>query len=236
MQRLLVRLNEFLRKFIWVIGPYFPGISMNTIWRKLDKQAVTILDIGGGPGEPMEFLGKKHRLCLKVNADITLSRLKQGQQKQSHDEYILCDARSLPFKEKSFDIVLCLEIIEHIPKEDGLRLLSDLDKIAKRQIILSTPVNERIDPNPRKVKTFPWSHFSTWHPTELRKLGYEVKGDGFPCIRGCLLVASTNQILSLLGCLLYPLANPFVYFFPNQAGGMIGVKSLSHEVKPSREM
>ena len=209
--------------------PYLLGTSMNTIWRKLDGQGKDILDVGGGWGEPMKFLGKKRKWQRKVNADIFLPHLTESKKKGTHDEYVLCDAGFLPFTEKSFDIVLCLEIIEHMPKEDGFKLLSDLERIARRQVILSTPVGEKIHPEPHKIKTFPWSHFSSWHPAEFRKLGYKVRGDGFPCVKGCLLVASTNKILAFLGYLLYPIASPFVYFFPDKAGGMTCIKQIDED-------
>ena len=183
----------------------------------------------------MAFLGKKHNLRLRVYTDIFLPHLKESKRKGTHDEYILCDARYLPFKRKSFDIVLCLEVIEHLLKEDGIRLLANLEEIARRQIILSTPVGEKIVTEPNKVKELSWCHFSSWCPAEFHKLGYKVRGEGFPCIKGCLLVASTHKVLSLLGHLLYPIASPFVYFFPNRAGGMTCIKSLVNEATAFKE-
>jgi len=228
---LLDKLVKLLQKLTWAVGPYLPATSMNTIWRRIDRQGRSILDIGGGQGEPMSFLSKKQKLELRVNADISLSHLKESKRKGTHDEYILCDARHLPFKKKSFDIVLCLETIEHLRKEEGFKLLPSLEEIARRQVLLSTPVGEKIVTELNKVEEWPWCHFPSWCPAELHKLGYKVRGEGFPCIKGCLLVASTNKALSLLGHLLYPIASPFVYFFPDRASGMTCIKSLSGEVK-----
>lgn len=233
---LVERLIRFLQKFIWVIGPYFPGTSMNTIWRQLDKQGKDILDVGGGHGEPMGFLGKRHNFRLKVNADIMLPHLKESKQEGAHGEYVLCDARYLPFKKRSFDIVLCLEVIEHLEKEDSFKLLSSLEEIARRQIILSAPVGERIHPEPHKIKTFPWAHFSSWHPAEFRRLGYKVRGDGFPTVKGYLLTTSANWLIMLLGYLLYPIASLFVYFFPNRAGGMTCIKKMKGESRGTEEV
>ena len=98
---LLERLIRFLGKFIWVIGPYFPGTRMNTIWRNLDRQGKDILDVGGGQGEPMAFLSQKHSFRLRVNADIMLPHLKESKQKGTHDEYVLCDVRYLPFRKRA---------------------------------------------------------------------------------------------------------------------------------------
>lgn len=225
----LEKLVRLLGKLVWTVGPYLPATSMNTIWRGLDRQGRNVLDIGGGQGEPMGFLSKKQKLELRVNADFFLPHLKESKEKGTHDEYVLCDTRYLPFREKSFDMVLCLELVEHLGKENGLKLLSDIEEIARRQVILTTVVGERIAPD--KVKTKPWRHLSSWDPAELRQLGYKVRGDGFPCIKGRLLVATNNVVLNLLSYLLYPITSPFVYFFPDRAGGMTCIKSLSEEVK-----
>ena len=210
-------------KLGWPVLPYLPGTSMNTIWRGLDRQGRDILDVGGGWGEPMKFLAKNHKWQRKVNADIFLPHLKESKKKRIYDDYVLCDARYLPFKEKSFDIVLCLEVIEHMPKEDGFKLLSSLEELARKQVILSTPVGEEMNP---ELDSY---HLCSWPPAEFCELGYKVRGDGFPCIRGRLLVASTNKILAFLGYLLYPIASPFVYFFPNKAGGMTCIKQINED-------
>jgi len=52
----------------------------------------------------------------------------------------LCDVRKLPFKQKSFDTVLCMEVIEHLEKEEAIRLIEDMEKIARKKIIITTPV------------------------------------------------------------------------------------------------
>ncbi len=233
---LFARVAKFMHRFVWVIGPYLPYTSMNLIWRELDRQGKDILDVGGGGGEPMRFLSKKHKFRQRVSADIFLAFLKESKEKGTHDEYILCDARHLPFKKKSFDIVLCLETIEHLGKENGLKLLSDLEEIARKQVIATTEVRERIDPNMSGAyRTNPTIHHSSWCPGEFSKLGYKVRGHGFPCIKGHYLVRSTNALLAFLGYLIYPIASPFVYFFPSKAGGMTCIKSLSEEVKTFKE-
>ena len=144
MKGLVASLVTSMSKLAWMVGPYFLSTSMNTIWRELDRQGKDILDVGGGWGEPARFLSKKHRFRRRVNADIFLPHLNKSKTKGTHDEYVLCDVRHLPFRRKSFDVVLCLEVIEHLEKEEGLKLLSSLEEIARRQVILTMPVKEKI--------------------------------------------------------------------------------------------
>ena len=68
--------------------------------------------------------------------------LKQCQREGSYSAGVLGDARSSPFKEKSFDIVLCLQILEYLEKEEGKLLLAQMETVAKRQVLVTTDVGE----------------------------------------------------------------------------------------------
>jgi 2-polyprenyl-3-methyl-5-hydroxy-6-metoxy-1,4-benzoquinol methylase len=60
----------------------------------------------------------------------------------AHDDYVLCDVRHMPVKDKSFDVVLCIEVLEHLEREEGINLIRAMEKVARRQVILTTPVSE----------------------------------------------------------------------------------------------
>ena len=228
------RLWRFVRALVPVIGSYFPCTGMNTIRRSLDKRGGDVLDVGGGWGGTMRAIRNKPNLRLRVNADIYLPFLEQARTRKTHDEYILCDARNLPFKEKSFDIVLSIETIEHLEKEEGLKLLIDLEKIARHQVIVETPVKERLGPRQQKDVFLP-GHLSSWHPAEFRKRGYKIRGAYLPTAIGGILTQSSNKLLSLLGYFLFVVVSPFVYFFPDISGDMTCVKYLVNEATAFKE-
>lgn len=46
----------------------------------------------------------------------------------------------LPFSNNSFDSVLCLDVIEHLDKDAGLKLVQELKRITKRYIVVLTPL------------------------------------------------------------------------------------------------
>jgi SAM-dependent methyltransferase len=45
----------------------------------------------------------------------------------------------LPFPNRSFDVVGCFEVLEHLPEDLPLRALSEMGRVARRAIVLSVP-------------------------------------------------------------------------------------------------
>ncbi len=58
-----------------------------------------------------------------------------------HAELILGDARGLDRYSKpgQFDTVVSLSVIEHLTKEEGLRMMRSMEKVASRKVIFYTP-------------------------------------------------------------------------------------------------
>lgn len=80
------------------------------------------------------------------------------------------------FQENSFDYVIALDIIEHLTKEESLRMIEDLEKIAKKAVILETPkgyVPQNIDILGHGGHEFQ-THRCGWDVDELQALGYTV--------------------------------------------------------------
>ena len=56
-----------------------------------------------------------------------------------HDDYVLGDAKKLSFKDQSLDFALNVEVIEHLKKRDGLGIIEEMQRVARKTIILTTP-------------------------------------------------------------------------------------------------
>jgi ubiquinone/menaquinone biosynthesis C-methylase UbiE len=82
---------------------------------------------------------------------------------------------NLPFRDREFDAGTCIEVIEHLQKGDGLKLLKELERVT-RVVIISTPNKDisqkAYDDNPFQI------HLSRWSPSDFTKRGYEVRGVG----------------------------------------------------------
>ena len=82
----------------------------------------TILDVGGSLKELRHF----------VNHPITTVDVIGGD--------VIYQGNDLPFKENSFDIVVSLDTIEHVPAENRPQFLSEALRVAKKQVIIAAPM------------------------------------------------------------------------------------------------
>lgn len=134
-------------------------------WRKL-----TILDLGSGPCN-------KERDKRFKSVNITCVEIYTPAVKICHEygfNTIHADIRYINeyFPPKSIDIIWLLDVIEHFPKKEGLRLLDKMEKIARRQILIWTPlgwVPQDIDYSNNKYQR----HLSAWFKSDFEKLNYK---------------------------------------------------------------
>jgi SAM-dependent methyltransferase len=212
---------EHVESFIFnKIRPYIPFSALNTVWRKLDKNSRTILDVGCGKGEPMTFINRKGKFKA-VGIDIFKPYLEKSKRKGVYQDLILGDVRFLPFKENSFDAIICLEVLEHLEKQYGEYLLSELERVARKQILLTTPVG-RYELHPFEGNPYQ-EHKHIWSPEELKEKGYnKVRGVGFRGMGGEQSLAfHLPCFLQPFRCGIYSLGTLFSYFFPKISCHMV---------------
>ncbi|CAN2040206.1 Methyltransferase type 11 domain-containing protein [Candidatus Magnetomoraceae bacterium gMMP-15] len=80
------------------------------------------------------------------------------------------------FLPKSFDLVLALDIVEHIEKDEALKLLDMAEEIARIAVIVETPkgfVPQNIDIWGHGGDTYQ-THRCGWEPEEFINRGYQV--------------------------------------------------------------
>lgn len=213
----LARLSQKVR-------PWVPFTALNTVGRSLGKSTRSILDVGCGDGEPMKFINRRRRFYA-VGADIFEPYLQDCRRQENHGDLVRCDVRHLPFQAKSFDVVLCMELLEHLDEAAGRNLIGRLEEIARRRVIISTPAGKHeqheYDDNPHQ------EHKHIWHPAEMKRLGYEVRGHGLRNLGGMSGRQSPlPRLLRPLVDVAWVLAGPLVYFRPAWGGNMVCTKTL----------
>ena len=110
-----------------------------TLADKLPIDVQTLLDVGCGNGLFLKHISDGperlyKRLC---GTDRSRAALEFVQ-----NEHIRASIDALPFKNKEFDAVSCLEVIEHLNQKTYINALNELSRIARRYILVSVPFNQ----------------------------------------------------------------------------------------------
>jgi 2-polyprenyl-3-methyl-5-hydroxy-6-metoxy-1,4-benzoquinol methylase len=110
------------------------------------KGGKNILDLGCGEETYIENLVKiNNNNFYGVDiSDFVIDLHKKAYQDYSNVEFIACPAEKLPFNKEYFDLIICDELIEHVPKAEIL--LDEIKRIIKKDgiLIISTPNRNRI--------------------------------------------------------------------------------------------
>jgi SAM-dependent methyltransferase len=53
------------------------------------------------------------------------------------DAAVCADALALPFGDKSIDLVLCSQLLHHFEHEDAVRLIAELNRVARVRVVIS---------------------------------------------------------------------------------------------------
>src|SRR6266699_3245894 len=131
----------------------------------------TVLDVGCGNGSPLRFLPKGHLVGLEGYAPA----VEEARRARTHDEYFAGDVKRLGevFPNRRFDACVALDVIEHLQKDDGWRMLADMERLATRRVIIFTP--NGFMPQ-RSQHGDLQEHFSGWTAEDMRQRGYRVLG------------------------------------------------------------
>jgi SAM-dependent methyltransferase len=99
-----------------------------------DQSVNSILDFGCGRGEVSDLYSKSGYEVIGTDADPECVRLSNGNGKS-----VLLDIKNplSQFGEKSFDVVVCYHVLEHVPCP--VETIQILSKIARKAVIIAVP-------------------------------------------------------------------------------------------------
>lgn len=187
------------------------------------KNSKSVLDVGCGNFSP---LGQIKKTFTSEGVDIYQKCISVSQKNKFHDSYRLADVRKLDkyYKKKSFDALISFDVIEHLTKAESLKMIKQMELIARKKVILMTPrgfIDQgAYDGNPYQV------HHSGWSTKDLKQLGYQVFG-----LRGLKFLRDDEASIRFSPWIFWGfvsmISELLLYPFPNLSFQLFAVKSLS---------
>lgn len=132
----------------------------------LNGRGKTALDAGCAYGYALEVLKSLNYNVFGM--DISKYSIKKAK-KNCECDFIVCDVeRELPFKSETFDLVVCLEVLEHLAKP--FQAIRNIFDSCKDVMIYTTPNRVVEKPIKKFLRDFDKTHISVKTPLEWEKI------------------------------------------------------------------
>ncbi len=154
-------------------------LDLPAMFRGLKVTDLSVLDLGSGRlDSPLSVKMRSmafHSLTLVEGFQRSYRDLfyldQRGELAAKHRYIHLKDVKT--FYVGRYDVITMLDIIEHLPKDIGLRIINNAQENAYFRILIWLPIGVcpqgDLEGNPLQV------HQSTWEAKELEDLGFQVK-------------------------------------------------------------
>jgi SAM-dependent methyltransferase len=182
----------------------------------------SVLDVGCGRSSPLaaiRFGG------LAVGVDISRADLHEARRRHTHGQLVRGDVAQIAsfVRARSFDAVVALDVIEHLERDAALGLVRDLERIARRRVVIFTP--NGFVPQPATAENPHQAHLSGFTTSDLARRGYAVRGiHGLWCL--CGPFGEARFAPGALWRRVSDLTAPLVYAVPRLAFSLLCVKDV----------
>ena len=105
--------------------PVYQHVMLETLQRFWDASHRSALDVGGGTGVVAQTI--KNFFCLERVASVDVENRFL---KSLNIETAIYDGRNLPFPDASFDCIILMNVLHHVPKTSRLQLLRECKRVA----------------------------------------------------------------------------------------------------------
>ncbi len=128
----------------------------------------SLLEVGCGDGRILnQLIGKYENIC---GLDISYNALNYVQA-----ETVQGSLEKLPFPDNSFDVVICCEVLEHLPYSIYEKSLKEIERVSKKYILISVPNDENLNIGMIKCPqcgcfSHIWRHLRSFNTKKLESL------------------------------------------------------------------
>jgi SAM-dependent methyltransferase len=126
-----------------------------------------VLDVGFGLGYGLNILAIKAKRVCGVDVDAKVLAYCQDTVRGRNprlDRLELYDGRRLPFCDGEFDVLTCIDVLEHVEEYDGF--LDEMLRVSRKGVFISTPNRRPEYTNPDGTPKNFW-HLREWSFGEL---------------------------------------------------------------------
>lgn len=132
------------------------------------EHKATALDIGARDG----YLSI--RLCNQFNS-VTALDLEKPQIDHPHVKSVQGDITNLQFDDNTFDLVLCAEVLEHIPPDSLQKACTEISRIARHAVLIGVPYRQDLRYGRTTCQSCgrqnpPYGHVNAFDEIRLRNL------------------------------------------------------------------
>ena len=126
----------YLEKFKNILSDISRRKKYLIINKLLVNNPLTIVDVGCGKGDFLEYymlLDSHNRHFIKniIGIDLREEYLNEIKKKYNLKQTIRCDASTLPFKDKSIDLICSNAVLEHLTKDKQEMFAKEIERVAK---------------------------------------------------------------------------------------------------------
>lgn len=103
---------------------------------RIRNESLSILDVGSGASGIYPYLRRNYGL-VGLDADFT-----KDSDKILIRDRVVAQSTRIPFPNKSFDIVVCLDVLEHVPPELRTQIVRECLRAARKTVYIGFPSGE----------------------------------------------------------------------------------------------
>ena len=97
----------------------------------------TVLDAGCAEGFGLKILSNHKTVKNLEGLDQSADAIKLGKRLHTFIKFTKGDIYKMPYKDRQFDLVICLEVLEHLKNPE--KALKEIIRVAKKYCLLSVP-------------------------------------------------------------------------------------------------
>jgi ubiquinone/menaquinone biosynthesis C-methylase UbiE len=173
------------------------SLIANAIWHAGADRGAQILDVPCGTGRLARSLAEEGYVVTGIDvSDAMLARAAERMSDLPPSEMptlVVGDAEALPFADATFDIVISLRLLGHLPPATRSRALLEFRRVSRGFVVVAFYHRDSVQGLLRRRK-----RGGTWHPVRLRELDAELRAAGLRRVHRQFLLPAISETVVVL--------------------------------------